>query len=170
MKINKHLLFIILIACFLVQWFVPLKSMVNYLYAKSAGESFLFRVAPLDPYDPFKGRYVLLRMIDLDLDCINPGDDAVYAVVENQGKYAQIVSKSTKKPASSNYIKATTRHSKLILPFDRYYLNEKIAPRVEDAMNKKEGEFHIKVHIKDGDAVITGLYIFDIPVEEYFNY
>lgn len=172
MKVSRTALFIILIICFLVQWFVPLRSMFHYLDAKAHGERFLFKVVPRDPYDPFKGRYVMLRLADgLNLDYDAPGEPLVYALFEKQAgtRYARIAGIRTVKPDAGNYVTAAMKYSRLTLPFDRYYLNENIAPKVESAMQAGGGEFHVEVRVKDGTALITGLFINDIPVEEYFR-
>ena len=168
MKAGKIILFVILVICFFVQWMVPLGNMFHYLDAKKNGASYLFKVVPRDPYDPFKGRYVLLNSEGVDSYYPNYPDPTGYAVVENQGAYARITALSREKPGQGNYFKVSLRRQRLVMPFDRYYLNENIAPLVENAMRRGDGEFHIDLRVKDGTAVIAGLYIQGIPVEEYF--
>ena len=61
MKNIKQLLWALFgIVCF-VQVGVIASQIISYERVLKEGEVFYFKVLPLDPYDPFRGRYVTLR-------------------------------------------------------------------------------------------------------------
>lgn len=57
------------------------------------------------------------------------------------------------------------------LPFDRYYLEEKLAPEAETAYQQLTSESQqktfIQVRVKDGKAVLEELYLDNQPVRQY---
>lgn len=61
MKNYKLILGIVFGVLCLAQIGVVLFQIMSYEKILKEGESFYFKVLPLDPYDPFRGRYVTLR-------------------------------------------------------------------------------------------------------------
>ena len=51
---------------FLVQWLVPFTMMTGQEVVLKRGQEIKIRCQPIDPYDPFRGRYVRVRL-DLSL-------------------------------------------------------------------------------------------------------
>ena len=59
-------------------------------------------------------------------------------------------------------------------PFSAYFMNEKLAPEAEKvyrefSRNAKDKDFHVEVRVKDGKALIEGLYIQDKPIETFLK-
>jgi hypothetical protein len=61
------------------------------------------------------------------------------------------------------------QYGTFIMPVDRYYMEEKIAPKAENAYreNVNQNNTYIKTKVKNGSIVIEGLYINDMRIEDY---
>ena len=55
------------------------------LMARFTGETYHFRVAPLDPIDPFRGAYVTLSYPDLQRDVPSGDDGPLYITLADDG-------------------------------------------------------------------------------------
>ena len=164
----------------LIQLGVPASLIVNREVVLRTGRQFKFKVAPIDPYDAFRGRYV-----DLGFDrneAPNPPRTSykqgqkVYALLaEDADGFAFFTGLSTARPAGDSYLRTRIAFIRwqrdqtigdmvhLQLPFDRYYTEEKAAPAVERAIprSRAEGvkEAYITVRVEAGQAVLEELYV-----------
>jgi len=148
----------------------------------SEGTDVLLAVAPVDPADPFRGRYVTLAF-DLERDSHTlkgrgPAyDEPVYVVLKvDAGRVATVDHVTSGRPASGLYLKAdsgwqdsdTTIH--VSLPFKRYYMNEALAPAAEEAyrqaiMRDDGKKNYARVRLLDGRAVIEAVLLDGVPIE-----
>lgn len=155
-KATLHLL----IGYFILQLAVPGYFVYRHYNTLYTGESYKFEVAPYDPYDPFRGRYVSLRPT-LSLYSM----DGEYVVLEKDSAgYAVISGWQADKPKTGQYAKN--------LQLNRYYMNEKMAPeaeRIQRNLDLKSETIYLLVRVKNGDYVIEGLYINDVPIEQYIT-
>ncbi|MCX5705439.1 MAG: GDYXXLXY domain-containing protein [Candidatus Omnitrophica bacterium] len=164
----------------LVQIYVPFSMITKREDVLKHGEQFKFKTAPVDPYDAFRGRYVALRIendhvIKQGVQDFDNGR-SVYAIIDldDQG-FAGFSDLTLSRPIGKAYIKAKTGYPSgskiyLDLPFDRYYMEEKAAPAAEAAYRKHsqqgEQDAYIVVRVKDGFAVIEGLYVAGQRIED----
>ncbi|MDR1689903.1 MAG: GDYXXLXY domain-containing protein [Clostridiales bacterium] len=124
------------------------------------GEDYKFSVIPRDPYDPFLGRYVELRTenrVPYSFD-----GSVFYALLsKNSLGFAEVSEFTKEKPQSGAYAKN--------LRLERYYMNEKMAPEAEKVtMNPdKYDSMYVLVKVKNGNYVIEGLYVDDVPIEDF---
>lgn len=144
------------------------------------GAVFRFKTAPVDPYDAFRGRYVTIRA-EINKVSKPEGVDLksgqkVYAqlTVDEKG-LAQVLQIALQKPKDSAYLIASVTHPSgndvgLNLPIDRYYMEETVAPRAEQAYRehsrRDKQDAYVIVRVKDGFAVIEGLYVGDQRIED----
>ena len=144
------------------------------------GMPFRFKTAPVDPYDAFRGRYVALR-VDAGKVTKTQGVDLKYGQkiyaqvdVDEQG-FAKISKITIQKPQGLPYLVAKVAYPSgnevsLNLPIDRYYMEEKAAPRAEQVYRehsrRDKQDTYVIVKIKDGFAVIEGLYVGGQRIEE----
>jgi len=168
-------------AVIVVQLAVPLSMIIKREVTLKEGIEFRFKTAPVDPFDAFRGRYVALRV---DVNQVPTQETLsyqknVYAalMVDEQG-YAKIMSVSSQKPKNVPYVMATVGYQSgglvnVHLPFDRYYMNEKSAPRAESLYREhnfnrqgQPADAYITVRVKDGFSVIDGLYLGGKKIEE----
>ena len=63
-------LFISFISVVVIQLFIPLKIVYDKEIPKLYGQEFKFKTQPIDPYDPFRGKYVTLNFSNNNF-CVN---------------------------------------------------------------------------------------------------
>lgn len=178
---RKQLIIGLFVGVALAQIVTPLSMITKRESVLQAGEQFKFKVAPVDPYDAFRGRYVALRIME-DKVATPSGHkldfgQRVFAhiAVDGQG-FARFCAVSTVRPQGVSYIEATVsgysrnKQVRLDLPFDRYYMEEKKAPLAEriyqrHARRGKE-DAYLTVRVKDGFAVIEQLYVGGKRIED----
>lgn len=149
---------------------------------------FKFRLRPIDPHDMMRGKYIRLQYNGAEYialkdtnEKINPGD-AVYVTVKRDSiGFAQFDEASLKVPATSNYFSTKVGYTmrgrifgrgvSILVPFDRYYLQEEFAQQAEDAYRElaRTSEMYVLVVIKNGDYVIKELYVDDTPLPQYLR-
>lgn len=163
-----------------LQLAVPSSMLLKREMALQHGQEFRFRTAPVDPFDAFRGRYVAIR-VEANQASAPTGEQLqyqqkVYAeIITDEQGFAKISRINTKKPQGVPYIQAKAGYSSgtqvsVNLPIDRYYMEEKAAPKAErlywTSSQKRKNDTYITVRIKDGFAVIEGLYIDGQRIEE----
>jgi uncharacterized membrane-anchored protein len=173
---------LLLIATCIVQLAVPALMLVRHERALAAGEPFRFACAPVDPADPFRGRYVALGFsddrIDVPAEMTLVRNEKIYVRVERGPDGYGRISEPSKTPHEEGaYLRVRVlgyggSPRSVELPFDRYYLTEDLAPEAEKAYRERaaasDGETYVDVRILNGRAVIEELYLDDVPVREYF--
>ncbi len=183
----------------LVHYAIPGKMLLDRERTLRQGTSLLFETAPVDPYDPFRGRYVALSFsIDwqthdrsilqdaIELSHRYPGDK-MYALFEADAEgLARLVALRKSPPTDTkNYLQVEVREVydgslRVRLPFDRYYMNEAMAPEAErlylEALRRTQrGEdaegtptrSHAEIRVRKGQGVLVGLYLDGVPIEQW---
>jgi uncharacterized membrane-anchored protein len=170
----------------LAQLFVPSKMIFDSEKTLTEGKEFVFRTAPIDPYDAFRGKYVRLNFADNSIkipkDTTMVSHQKIFLIFEtdNEG-FAKIKSISKTKPSltldyinaeiSSIYIEKDNYIVNFNFPFDRFYMEETKAPLAETVYNEiSQDRFkkaYAKVNIKDGNFVLKDILIENIPIKEY---
>lgn len=170
------------IAVALVQIGTSLSMIVKRESVLQRGEQFKFKVAPVDPYDAFRGRYVALRLMEdkapvpesINLDY---GQRVFAHIAVDEEGFAKFSKVTTFRPHGERYIE-TRVFSSLVgegqvlldLPIDRYYMEEKKAPLAERVYRRhtRKGieDAYVLVRVKDGLAVIEALYVGGKRIEE----
>ena len=184
---NKKTLLIIFLCVAVIQIAVPFQMILSREITLDKGKLFRFKTAPVDPFDAFRGRYLALsieqNVIPLQNNAVFQNGQVVYVhVYEGADGFAKIDWATPLPPSQENdYIEARVKYTNtsssqvfLQMPFERYYINEKLAPKAEEAYNKanRRGEknrTYITVYVKSGKAVIDNLYIEDTPIIEYIK-
>lgn len=177
----RNKIIISLFSCLiLLQIAVPLSMIMKRESTLKEGILFRFKTAPVDPYDAFRGRYVALQ-VEASRVPQPPGlkvenRQRIYAsVTVDKDGFATISQITNHKPDKGPYLSAqvwyaTGKEVILDLPIDRYYMEEKAAPRAEklyrqhSANDKKDA--YVTVRIKDGFVVTEGLYIDGRKIED----
>jgi len=174
----------VLCAICLLQLIVPASMIGKREAALRAGTAYKFKTAPVDPHDPFRGRYVALnfdeRTGQLADGHIEQGKKIYVKVYEGDDGFAKLGRVSVAHPEEGDYIKVRAQYAatgpadiSVELPFNRYYMNEKKAPEAERAYfansrGTNRNTFAI-VKVLDGMAVTEGLYIDGIHVRDYLD-
>jgi uncharacterized membrane-anchored protein len=174
----------ILLGALVVAQFAVLASMIHGKERiLREGEAFRFKTQPIDPADPFRGRYVrlgfeadyipLAKGASTDLEYREP----IYATITNDEEgFAHFAGWSRERPATGAFLKTRYlgEHSEwdqaatnitrtglsIALPFDRYYMDEAKAPRAEQAVRDatRSTNCWATVRILSGKAVVEDVF------------
>ncbi len=195
-KLYQHKVWLILAALvFAIQLLVPAYMIFEQQQTLKYGELYKFKIRPIDPYDPFRGRYVVLSF-DASRNAIlyrekdrktkiNSFDspkrnDWIYAkLITDKEGYAQLSELSMEKPEAGNdYLRVQVRYGSaknkyhIRIPFDRYYAPEGKAYAIETNVRQRSrrnsnDQVYVAVKIRNGKGTIENLYINQMPILEF---
>lgn len=180
---NKTLKMYAFAALAVIQLSVAANMIIQNEHLFATGKVFKFRCMPVDPYDAFRGRYVA---IGVDRNSISYAAGNMPDFMQNQmvygllstdtGGFSHIAELSADKPRKGDYVKLRisylSNYNNTVyfqFPIDRYYMNEEAAPKAESAYWstwRTRQVAYMEVFIKEGEAVMKGLYIDGVPIEE----
>ena len=168
----------------LAQLGVPVSMIVGHELVLARGEVFKFRTAPVDPYDAFRGRYVALSVRPTEVE-VAPGVElrehrAAYVLLDrDKDGFARFAGASEARPKQGPYMKVEVgSHLRtgvyyVIVPFDRYYMEEGEAPAAEQAYREhsrgKTHDAYVTVRVLYGMAVLEELYVDGKPIREFLR-
>jgi uncharacterized membrane-anchored protein len=179
---RKPILITAFILMVLAQLYVPADMIFSRQRVLHEGVSLKFRTAPVDPYDPFRGKYIFLSFPDnvaaVAADqAFNSGDEVYVTFGTDDQGYAVITHVYEQKPEDrDDYLKTTVGyHSmqdsiRINFPFDRFYMEESKAYEAElaygDAQRDAYQEASAIVSIYKGEAVLSEVMINGKPIRE----
>ena len=172
----KNLNLAILGILILAQIAVPFSMIQNRENVLRNGEVFRFKTQPIDPADPFQGRYVRLGFDNNFVPCSKKDNEdlaykmPIYALLETgEDGFAHFAGWSLEKPKEGHYLK--TRYLgrpwnrnkntfRIDLSFNRYYMDEAKAPRAEILVRESTRSTNCwaNVRILDGKALIEDVF------------
>ncbi len=179
---------------FLIQLLVPAYMIFEQQQTLKYGELHKFKIRPIDPYDPFRGRYVVLsfeavtnaipysphdKIAAEDVKSAPKRNDWVYAIITTDEKgYAKFSELKIDRPKSDeNFLRVQIRYSNIhnsasiIIPFDRYYAPENKAYSIEDQVRRRsrnsQDNVYVAVRVRNGKGTIEDLYINEVPILEF---
>ena len=141
---KKFLLTFLIIAA-IVQLFVPTYMIWDRFDVLTTGQEVKIKVNPIDPYDAFRGRYVALRY---RLGEINRNGKYGVLKVDDDG-FATVEMTVDEKPTEGIYL-TSNNDNYFNVPFDRYYMEENMAPKAEKMVNSSD-DVYIVVRVKNGN-------------------
>jgi uncharacterized membrane-anchored protein len=166
----------------LLQAAVPLKMIYDSEMTEKHGAEYRFRTTPIDPTDPFRGKYITL---DFEAEAVTTQDttwlrnEKVYASLGKDSLgFATITNVSREKPTDTDYIATKVgyyygRDLHIDLPFDRFYMEEgkaydaEVAYREYNLAAVKFMPAYAIVAVKDGNSVLKNVIIDGMPIKEY---
>jgi len=175
----------------ITQLFVVGSMIVNHENVLTNGTQYKMKAVPVDPYDPFRGKYVRLSVknsLELELTDTYKAGEKVYAILDvDKLGFSTISAIQRKKPTHQKFIKTKITSAYfghklnsdkidmfrviLDLPFQRFYMEESVAPKAEILYRKhsqrNEENAHITFRVLKGEALIEELFIKDVPVAEF---
>lgn len=181
-KRSKFFLFILLALLMLA---IPLFIIIrNESHLSDTAFQYKFRqIYPKDPFDPIRGKYITLRFFQRSVplkenESIKKGEQAYVIVERDSSGWAFFKSVQKSIPDVPNYFQTSVSYSDansavVDIPFDRYYMNEEIAPLAEEKYWQlsfgRDTNLYIVVTIKNGTALTNELYYGDLTFKEYLN-
>ena len=181
----------------LAQWYVPAQMISKHEDVAANGKVLKFKTAPIDPYDAFRGKYIMLNFRDhkgkvtKETKALNNGDDIYVTFTDSLG-YALVESVLVDEPKDNPvYVKAKVdyvdnnmflinskvKHSTAAIyinyPFEHYYMNEIKAPKAETAYQENNREtrdnVYAQVAIKNGVGVVKDVIIDEKSIKDYVD-
>jgi len=175
----------IFIVLALVQLFVPAQMIWGREKVINEGVSYKFKTRPVDPNDPFRGKYITLNY-ELNSaetkDTLWVRNEDVYVKLNKDSLGFATVSKvsRSKFEVSDDFVKAKVRwynsneqKVNFNLEFDRYYMEESKAYDAEQVYTKSlrdslpENDTYAIVFIKGGEAVLADVIINEMSIKDY---
>jgi uncharacterized membrane-anchored protein len=184
---NKKILFAVFVLVALVQLYVPAKIIWDREEILKTGSEFKFKTVPIDPSDPFRGKYITLSYIENTVKVENENDwtmgEKIYVhLTTTKDGFAKVQSVSKEKPTENqDYLEAKVYYvsgnaaNKLTIdyPFDRFYMEESKAHKAEIAYRQSQRDTskmtYAVVRIKKGVAVLKDIMVDGIPIGEIVN-
>ncbi|MFA0964501.1 GDYXXLXY domain-containing protein [Roseivirga sp. BDSF3-8] len=177
----------ILIAGFIImvlaQLYVPGSMIMSHQSTLEQGHMYKFRTEPVDPTDPFRGKYVSLTYRNTQAsvpagEYYAPEETVYVTFTEDSEGFAKIDDVLRSPPEDTEYYLMTQvsyaqgEFGNIVVefPFDRFYMEESKAYEAEkahrEAMWDEQQNTYALVAIKEGNAVIQDVYINDISLKE----
>jgi len=183
---RRHITLIGLGILILAQLAVPISMIQKRELTLKKGKVFRFKTEPVDPYDAFRGRYVAVNAFGARNVPVKDGrtyrrGQRVYVLLStNDAGFASFAGVSVEPPEHEDYIsmkvwyhhRNQTNTLAVTVPFDRYYMNEKLAPEAERVYREhsrrgKKQDAHMTVRVRRGFAVLEELYVADVPIVDF---
>lgn len=186
MRKVRIILFILLAV---IQLFVAGKMIGDRQRILDDGEVYRFVIEPVDPNDPFRGKYLTLgfesdhlKAEASDSEELIQGRDVLIKLSEDANGFAWLSEISSGSPEEDflrlkiDRIVYSNSGEDMIyfnMPFDRYYLNEEMAAEAEERLQKAlqdtENRPYAIVRVLDGRAVLEELVLNDKPLSEWLS-
>ena len=181
---NRKFILAAFILVALAQLFIPAKMILDRENVLANGVEFKFRTAPIDPNDPFRGKYISLQYENNVIELQNEedwhsGEDIYVILAKDSFGFAAIESVSKEKPTDEfSFVKAKvgfvshdgTQQLTVNYPFDRFYMEESKAYEAEQIYRKSLADTNQKtyalVKITNGEAVLKDVLINDVSIRD----
>lgn len=163
----------------------PASMVLEHQRTVAEGSIWKFQTAPVDPGDPFRGRYVRLRFA-VEREAVPMADNGVIYIAPDTRMYAELETGADgfahlkrlqqQRPERGDYLDVFTTRMRetepkkgehlppaayVRLPFDRWYLPEERAPQVEAdyarASRGAQANTYAEARVRAGHAALTAL-------------
>lgn len=181
---NKSIYIILLFIVFILQLFVPAQMVYQQEDALDSGTAYKFKTRPIDPSDPFRGKYIVLNY---ELNSFETNENSwnnyrgnvfVYLKTDADGFAAVKTVSKAQLDSDGDYFIAESRYSygskvNFNIPFNRFYMNENKAYDAEVLAQKAQRDTTTTcyglVYVKDGAAVLDNVYINNKTIQEFVD-
>lgn len=181
---NKYIYITLLFLLFAIQLFVPAQMIYQQEDTLDTGTAYKFKTRPIDPTDPFRGKYIVLNY-ELSSFATNDegwndytGEVFVYLKTDKEGFAAVKTVSKALLDISDDYVIAESKYNggktvNFDLPFDRFYMNENKAYDAE--LSVREAQIDTTktcyglVYVKEGSAVLQNVFIDNTPIQEFVD-
>jgi len=179
MKYSRLLLTVGFVIMVVAHLYVPISMIYDAEHVLTKGKAYRFRIAPIDPNDPFRGKYIILNFRDNSCSVANTEDwqygEKAYGVLEEKEGYTVVKSIHKERPELDNYCALNISYTDsgrvyFSYPFDQYYMEESKAPKAEAMYRTRVADTSkpivAVVHIQNGRAVLADIRIGDSALRE----
>ena len=184
---NRRMTLPLLVLVAVVQIAVPAGIALQQEATLCWGRQIKVAIQPVDPSQPFMGRYVALQFRDLNIYDESGKfreDEAVYVALEDDANgFAHAKAILAAPPGNQAYIPARIGGSsggQAVYAFNRFYLMEENAPQVEQRLaarrtvpgvnlQSRTTNAYVTVRVWKNTATLEQLYIDNLPVDEFLR-
>ncbi len=179
MKRASMIFLIFAVVIFVIQWMVPAMMIVGQEVVLDKGQEIKVECQPIDPYDPFRGRYVRIRLnlpLSNGVKLPDPNEyheqQRLYGqLILDENGFARVKKITVEPPETDLHVrgKKLQRRTTFELGLDRYYMNEKLAPEAEKIVRqniREDSTVWASLKVWKGRAVLTGIFIDGVPIED----
>ena len=181
---NKTILFTAFILMAIIQLAIPGKMIWDKEKIIETGKEFKFESAPIDPTDPFRGKYIVLHYnensITVETEDNWVSGESIYVILKTNDKGFSMIDYISKEipKTTEDFVLAHVDYIfgdefktiTISYPFDRFYMEESKAYAAEQEYNVSQLDStkttYALVSIKDGDAVLKDVMIDGISIRE----
>lgn len=181
-QIKSIYLFLVFVVVALVQLSVPAKMIYDQETVLKTGTLYKFKTQPIDPSDPFRGKYIRLNF---EADTYKTKDTAWVAntpiyvsLAKDSLGYAMIQDVSKELPTKGDYIVAKVdwysewnNQLRIAYGIERFYMKETKAKAAEIAHAEAQNDTskhvtYAHIYVKNGTAVLDNVFINDVPIAD----
>jgi uncharacterized membrane-anchored protein len=178
-------LFIIFLIVVVAQLFIPTQMILNQESVLKYGTLYKFKTQPMDPNDPFKGKYINLNY-EIDTfktpDSLWQRNETIYVYIETDSLgYAKIdqISRTILDDNKNDYFLAKAGwYSKfdyklnIKIPFNRFYMEETKAYDAEVVTNRPQNTdslltTYALVYVNGGEAVLNDVLVDGMSIKDF---
>ncbi|MEM6346200.1 MAG: GDYXXLXY domain-containing protein [Bacteroidota bacterium] len=167
----------------LVQLYIPANMIWQQQKTITQGKAYRFETAPVDPNDPFRGKYITLRFTAEDYspedwDAIPSRGKINVLLGEDENGLAKVIGLQSSEPeAGVDYFKAEIGYKNksrqivsLYFPFDKFYMEESKAYEAELAHRRARRDSsqltYALVMVRDGETALEDVIIDGVSIKE----
>jgi len=185
--IPKKYLILLFVLTGVAQLAVPISMVYNHNSVLENGTPFKIKTIPIDPNDPFRGKYIVLRYRDNKIERPTTekweeNEKVFVSLSHDDDGYGYISDIGKDVPNDiSNYIQTKVSHVTPVngkvtqtvwidYPFDRFYMEESKAPRAEKLYNESTRDTSSTtcalLMVADGRFVLKDVLIDGVPIAD----
>lgn len=170
-----------LAAIIMVQLAIPVWTIISEEANLKNGTTIYLRVHPVDPHDPFRGKYLNLRFDNtLLLDSLQELNHEVFLTFRTDSTGIDVIDRAYNNQPEGFCLRTTlvsvsendsVRTAYFDMPFSRFYTNEKMTKHYEDILNSALADSTVtvsaEIKLGKGSGTLKGLLIDNTPITEY---
>lgn len=184
MNTKKIITLVAFVLMVVAQIYIPWRMVITHEDVLEEGTAFRFRTAPVDPHDPFRGKYITLSFPDngwsiQDASGWDEGEEVFVSMATDSAGFATIAYVSGAEPGDQEaYFRTTISYvlrdsiSRIFVtyPFDRFYMNEGKAQEAEtlyrEAAADSTSQMYALVRVGKGKAVLQDVILRGISIAD----
>jgi uncharacterized membrane-anchored protein len=179
---SKKIYLIAFLVLAIVQLSIPINMILGNEEVIDRGTLFKFQLEPIDPVDPFRGKFITLNFTDNTFpveaeDSFKRNDQIYVQLTKNDDGFA-VPSGVSREIPEGDYVLAYVRKlnwlkTKMTIayPFDRFYMHEDKAKPAEKVLGGPRDSLivYAEVSILNGMGVLNDVKVGDVPLQEYLK-
>jgi uncharacterized membrane-anchored protein len=177
-KWGKKGLLAFFVAMVILQLYVPISMLFSLETILKKGEIYKLIMNPIDPNDPFRGKYLILNfnpsVLAVNNELFDYQESAYVQFKLNPEGFHEVASISKEEPSSTSaYLAVNVQYQNgdtvfFNYPFDRFYVEEFKAQNAEtyyfESLADTSMNCYASVAIYNGKAVVKDVYVNETPL------